>query len=341
MKTIERERLDWTIVVIIILVVGFLCVIVAGQLALRFSPNWQMQTDMDSRIDPNRTYVASMPDGFIEPVDPSILTEPGWVGDFLTPNVTVTTSTPFPEATFTSSPAPTTISSATPTQTATLAANPTNTLIFIPWDPTATKTRKPRPTKTNAPPTTPTFDLTGTPTFTATATVTATFTPTVTQTLVTPPTDNTPPEIGTSPDGVIYTLPSGGSLTLNISLVANGDGSYDLVYYERPSPGGTGIFLDWVILEIGDGTNWYTVFNWGNNIADTNSNMDFNILPNPQVPEETDQRDIPSASLYNGTGIAINVDGIVPPGTYVYLRFTAPVGDADNQMEIDAVEVLP
>ena len=123
--------------------------------------------------------------------------------------------------------------------------------------------------------------------------------------------------------------------------MANGDGNFDLVYYERPAPGGTGIFLDWVIVEIGDGNNWYPIFNWGNNIADTNSNMDFNSLPNPQVPQETDQRDIPTSALYNSTGIAIDVDVIAPPGTYSYIRFTAPMGDADNQMEIDAVEVLP
>ena len=339
MKAIDRERLDWTIVVIIILVVGFVCVNVAGQLALRFSPNWELSTNMDARIDPNGTFVASMPNGFIEPVDPSILTEPGWIGNFLTPGVTITTGTPFPQTTVTSSPAPTTVSSAT--NTPTLTSSPTNTLVFIPWTPISTETRKPRPTQTNPPPTTPTIDLSGTPAWTTTATLTATATPTPTQTLVTPPTDNAPPEIGTSPDGVVYILPTGGSLTLNINLVANGDGSYDLVYYERPSPGGTGVFLDWVIVEIGDGTNWYTVFYWGNNLADTNSNMDFNSLPNPQVPEETDQRDIPTSALYNGTGIAINVDAIVPPGTYTYVRFTAPAGDADNQMEIDAVEVLP
>jgi hypothetical protein len=159
--------------------------------------------------------------------------------------------------------------------------------------------------------------------------------------LVPIPTDSTPPEIGTSPDGNVYALPSGSSLTLNTNLVANGDGSYDLVYYERSAPGGTGVFLDWVIIEIGDGINWYTVFNWGNNIADTNSNMDFNILPNPQVPQETDQRDIPTSALYNGTGIAIDVDAIAPPGTYSYIRFTAPAGDSDGQTEIDAAEVLP
>ena len=338
MKVVEREQLDWTIVVIIILVIGFLLVLVAGQLALRFSPGWELNASMDSRIDPNSTFVANRPDGFIEPVDAAILTQPGWV-DFLTPSVTVITGTPFPAATSTPSPAPTTASSAT--TTVTVAASPTNTFVFIPW--TQTSTRKPKPTEpgptSTALPSTPTTTQISPSTVTATPSVTAT--PTITQTPITLPTDTTPPEIGTTPDGVVYLLPSGGSLTLGINLVATGDGSYDLVYYERPAPGGTGIFLDWVIVEIGDGINGDTVFYWGDNIADTNSNMNFNVLPNPQVPEEGDQRDVPTASLYNGTGIAINIDGIVPAGTYTYIRFTAPAGDSDNQMEIDAIEVLP
>ena len=343
MKAAERERLDWTIVVIIILVLGFILVMIAGQRAVHFASYWQLNANMDSHIDPNSTFVASRPDGFIEPVDASILTPPGW-GDFLTPGVTVVTGTPFPPITSTSSAAPTTVLAAT--STVTMAATPTNTFVFIPW--TQTSTRKPKPTKSDPTstdlPTTPTLvtapTLSPTSTVTPTATVTTT-TPTITQTPITIPTDTTPPEIGTTPDGDVYFLPSGGSLTLGMNLVANGDGNYDLVYYERPAPGGTGIFLDWIIVEISDGTNWYTVFYWGDNIADTNSNMDFNLLPNPETPEEDDQRDIPTASLYNGTGIAIDIDGIVPAGAYSYIRFTAPPGDSDNQTEIDAMEVLP
>ena len=336
MKTVDRERLDWTIVVIIILVVGFVCVIAAGQLALRFSPTWQLATNMESHLDPNSDYLTSRPSGFIEPVDASILTQPGWI-DFLTPGESIITGTPFPTITATSSSVPTTMSSETATHMTTVAASPTNTFIFIPWTPTST--RKPKPTKTIPTITIPAHTPTATQIVTLTAT--ATSTSTMTQTPVVTPTDSWPPEIGTTPDGDVYFLPSGGSLTLSTNLIASGDGNYDLVYYERASPGGTGVFLDWIIIEIGDGTSWYTVFNWGNNIADTNSNMDFNTLPNPQVPEETDQRDIPTSALYNGTGIAIDVDVIVPPGTYSLIRFTAPAGDSDDQMEIDAVEVLP
>jgi hypothetical protein len=336
MKTIDRERLDWTIVVIVILVVGFVCVIAAGQLALRFSPTWQLATNMESHLDPNSDYLTSRPSGFIEPVDASILTQPGWI-DFLTPGESIITGTPFPTITATSSSVPTTMSSETATHTTTVAASPTNTFIFIPWTPTST--RKPKPTKTIPTITIPAQTPTATQIVTRTAT--ATSTPTTAQTPILTPTDSWPPEIGTTPDGDVYTLSGGSSLTFSINLVANGDGSYDLAYYERAAPGGTGVFLDWVIIEIGDGTNWYTVFNWGNNIADTNSNMDFNFLPNPHDPQESDQRDIPSSALYNGTGIAIDVDAIVPPGTYPYILFTAPAGDSDDQTEIDAVEVLP
>jgi hypothetical protein len=356
MKPIEHEQQDWTVLAFIILVVGFLSVIVAGQLALRFSPNWELRTNMDSHIDPNSAFLTRKPGGLIEPVDASILTQPGWV-DFLTPGVSIITGTPFPGVTSTASPAPTTISSAT--STVMIAASPTNTFVFIPFTPTST--RKPKPTKTNPPSTattyTPTFipsststsssAFTSTPTATqtptlqvSTATPTMTISPTATFTPIPIPTDPTPPEIGTTPDGNVYFLPSGGTLTLGINLVANGDSSFDLAYYERPAPGG-GIFLDWVIVEISDGTNWYTIFNWGNNIADINSNMNFNILSNPQTPPEPDQRAILASELYNSTGIAIDIDAIVPSGTYSYIRFSAPPGDSDNQMEIDAIEVLP
>ena len=354
MKTARRERPEWFLIPVI-LVIGLLSVIVAGQLALRFSPGWTLNTDMESRIDPNSAYLTRRPSGFIEPVDASILTQPGWV-DFLTPGVSIITGTPFPTlgVTSTLSPAPTSASSAT--YTAVITTSPTNTFVFIPSTPFSTPKRK--PTKTSPPPAitdTPTFTPsststgststpTATPTITSmnTPTATATASQTATLTPITPTsTSSAPPEIGTTPDGVVYILPSGGSLTLDMTLIANGDAGYDLVYYERAAPGGNGIFLDWIIVQIGDGMNWYTVFYWGDNIADTNSNMDFNILPNPQVPEEADQRTIPSSALYPPTGIAIDIDAIVPPGTYSQIRFMAPPGDVDNQTEIDAVEVLP
>jgi hypothetical protein len=368
MKAFDPERPDW-IIVTVILVIGFLCVIVAGQLALRFAPNWQLAANMDSHLDPNSTFTAGRSDGPIGPVSSAILTRPAWWDVFLTPGAIFVTGTPVPAPTRTrlASATPTTIPSAT--NTARAVQSPTGTFIYIPpsrtpirkatdvppspiiptetfmplWTPTQTATDRSIATGTVTPTSTVTQTATGTMTATPTSTATLTMTATSTATF-TPgpiPTDQTPGEIGTTPDGIVYILPAGGALTLGINLTANSDPDYDLVYYERQAPSGNGIFLDWMIVQISDGYSWYTVFNWGDNIADTNSNMDFNILPNPQIPPEGDQRDIPAASLYNGTGIAIDVDAIVPPGTYSYIRFIAPPGDADGQTEIDALDILP
>jgi hypothetical protein len=330
MKASERERRDW-LIVLIILLIGFLCVIFAGQLAIRFSSSWKMTANMNSNLDPNSDFLTRRPSEFIEPIDASILTAPSWINLFLTPGASFATGTRFPTATPTS--LATTVSPVINTVVNT--AGPTNTFVYFPS--TSTSTPRRNPTNTDAPTAIPATVFTDTTTPTVTSTVTAT--PTSTNTPTPIATDPTPGAIGTTPDGVVYNLPAGGTLTLGINLIANGDASFDLVYYELPA--GSGILLDWVIIEISDGNNWYTIFYWGDNIADTNSNMNFNILSNPQVPPEPDQRDIPSAELYNSTGIAIDVDSIVPPGTYSYIRFTAPTGDVDNKMEIDAIEIWP
>lgn len=159
--------------------------------------------------------------------------------------------------------------------------------------------------------------------------------------------DPMPPNAATR-DNVFYPLLSGNTLTLNINLAANGDTAPDLVFYEYsvaaiPPDFFNGILLDWIVIEISDGNNWYQVFYWGDNIRDTNTNADYTLLTLPPAspdPEE-DQRRIASSDLYNGTGITIDVDSIVPPGTYTFIRFYAPLGDVDGQTEIDAIEILP
>jgi uncharacterized repeat protein (TIGR01451 family) len=155
--------------------------------------------------------------------------------------------------------------------------------------------------------------------------------------------------IGAIPDGTVFTLSSPGFLTLNLNTAVNGDlGVWDLVYYEAPE--GSGVLLDWVIVQVGDGTNWYTVFNWGDENRDTNSNMDYNLLTLPPPvgppPFEPDQRDISSTDLYQdpvsgmSTGIAIDLDiPSVPPGNYLYVRFLVPAGS--GSMQIDAIQSFP
>jgi len=201
MKVPEQERRDW-IIIPLILGIGFLCVIIAGQWALHFSPSWKLNANMASNLDPNSDFLTRRPGGFIEPVDPSILTEPVWINLFLTPGASFITGTPFPKATITSSfttstipQTPISIASATNV----VIASPTNT--FVSYPPTSSATSKPKPTATSTvspiytstPAAAVTSSWTPTPTQSPTATATpssgSTSTPTATDTPTATPTD--------------------------------------------------------------------------------------------------------------------------------------------------------
>ena len=146
-------------------------------------------------------------------------------------------------------------------------------------------------------------------------------------------------QIGIVKDNSITTIGSGSTVTLAFSTPLNvgGHGGDDLVYYEMQV--GSGILMDWVIVQISDGYNWYTVLDWGDGDADTNTNIDINLIGGA----EDDNRLIDASALYGGTGVAIDVDGRgIPNGTYPYIRIIAPAGDATNDgCDIDAIEVLP
>ncbi len=145
-------------------------------------------------------------------------------------------------------------------------------------------------------------------------------------------------KIGGSKDGITTNIGSGNSVILNITTQVNGHAGWDLVYYELPNGSGCpgeGIMMDWVILQVGDGTNWYTVLNWGDGVVDANANIASVGLP------ESDSRSICSANLYNATGVALDLDTLVPPGTYPYIRIIAPTGDGDGVVEVDAITPLP
>lgn len=139
--------------------------------------------------------------------------------------------------------------------------------------------------------------------------------------------------IGSTSDGATTNIGSGGSVILQITTQTGGDASWDLVYYELAN--GCGIAMDWVILQVGDGTNWYTIFNWGDGVVDGNT-----ILASLGLPE-SDTRSICSVDLYGSTGVAIDLDAVVPPGSYDYIRILAPSGDGDGVVEVDAIEPLP
>jgi uncharacterized repeat protein (TIGR01451 family) len=150
--------------------------------------------------------------------------------------------------------------------------------------------------------------------------------------------------IDSTPDGITTTFPTNSVVTFNIPVQVIGNPLWDLVYYEEPNGSCGGILIDWVIIEVGDGNNWYTVFNWGDGFIDGNA-----ITSSVGLPED-DHRELCNTDLYTSptgitTGIAIDLDGVVPPGIYPYIRFTAPPvpppGDPDGTIEIDAIVTLP
>ena len=316
MKAPEQERRDWFIIPLI-LGIGFLCVIVAGQWALRFSPSWKLNTNMESNLDPNSDFLTRKPSGFIEPVDPSILTEPVWINLFLTPGASFITGTPFPEATITSSfiTSTTPINIASTTNTNIAIASPTNTFVYFPL--TSSSTSKPKPTATSTtfsiytstPTVAVTSSWTSTPTPTQSATATSTSTPPAT---TTPTPTNTPdlsePDFG-GPDGNTTTLGSGNWVEYNLSgFLLDGNSSWDTVYYEWEEASSAGkIHLGAVRIEVYDQTTaaWYEIYNWGDGAADTNASYN-------NSNSEPDGFPIDKSLLYGApplnTGIAIDID---------------------------------
>src|SRR5512138_3517621 len=149
-ETEKRERQDW-LIVLLILLIGFMCVLGAGQRALFSAPNWTLNANMESGIDPNTDF-RTKPVGFFEPVDPAILTQPAWVRVFLTPGAKFVTGTapvgPVADNNVptqgqgTGTAIPTTIINTLPAGTGT--AIPTNTFVWLPVTP--------KPGKTSVPP---------------------------------------------------------------------------------------------------------------------------------------------------------------------------------------------
>ena len=157
------------------------------------------------------------------------------------------------------------------------------------------------------------------------------------------------PNIG-APDQSWISITQGTALTLllNQAVAADGDaGTPDLVFYERLAipANPTAIELDWVQVEISaDGLAWYQVFYWGDDIPDTNTNVDVqNVIRDLCLTDltdltETDNCIIPQDRLYNATGITIDIDGLVPSGSYPWIRITAPSSPENDDSEVDSIQ---
>lgn len=134
------------------------------------------------------------------------------------------------------------------------------------------------------------------------------------------------------------------------------DDYYDLVFFESEYNGNSGyIRLDYIIIgiikDINTSSDYYEVFNWGNNDPDTNTNANIDELPtDPPCPsgEECDNYGISTTDLYSdsgvNTGIVIDVDtapAAPPPGDYnqvIIISPSQPAGSGDSA-QVDAIVV--
>lgn len=392
----ERDRRDWSLLVFIV-PLGILLMLIAGQFAMRIIPQWILNTGMGSSLE---VETAGGQMAIIQPLfNIQILTPYSWQNTYLTPNADSGFSFPpfvvlEPSATPSPTKVPPSTETATPPPT-TVSPSPSATTVTPSATVVVTATTPPPPEDTSTPPTAPTTctDPVATnnggplpcvypPTtcqdpaannfggplpceFPIVSTVDPSYTP-----IASPPPNI---GVGTDPDEQIGLIPDGYYVVLgglNIIVGLTPDNNYDLVYYERDA--GTTVNLDWIIIGITndadatDGIQYYEVFNWGNGIPDTNSNVGdlaqaagtetdnlaIPISENTEVPvlppedELYDPDYVSGPTETNGpapqTGILIDVDNATsapPVNTYNYVVIISPPG-LGGAVQVDAIQAV-
>lgn len=239
-----------------------------------------------------------------------------------------------PTATGTSSPMPPTSTSVVTVPTSTFTSIPP-TFTYTPVPPTNTLTWTPSLT----PSFTPTFSRTWTPSITPTPSNTFTPRPTSAPGSACPQWDE--PDIG-APDGNFCDLGANQQYIFDLSgnPIVTQPG-YDFVFYEYGYPGPPPyVLMDWRYIDVGTTSSgpWVTVFNWGDDVADTNSNVG---AAGYGAGGEANDASVPMSVLYGTpplqTGIAIDVDPIAGAGTYPYVR----VRSYNTASNLEAVGVIP
>jgi len=362
MKISNHEKRDWSLLVFVV-PVGIFLMLIAGQIAIYIFPNWRVAAEMRSRL--NLETAPQQQGQIIQPILPDILTPLSWFDTFLTPNANSNDNLIFPpfivfEASTTPSPA-STATQATVTATAT-QSSPTSTSVptgtakpsstpqpGLCKDPAADNTGDPLPCKYPPPPppavcTDSTANNVGSP-------LPCTYTPVSSPLMGT--SASVPGNINTgAPDGSLGAIADGNYIVINLSLtpiIVNGpsDTNYDFIYFEEPS--GNGIQMDKVILSISsNGSTYYVVFNWGDGIPDTNSNVgDVTSSTGTENDNQPIDNPVDTGELYGtsplDTGILIDVDNAPshpPVGSYQYLAIQAPAAPASTDgIGMDSVQV--
>jgi hypothetical protein len=145
-----------------------------------------------------------------------------------------------------------------------------------------------------------------------------------------------PSQLTTSGDGSILNMSSGSFLDLQFASPLTISSTSNIIYY--PDPTAPTLRIGAVILQIGDGKNWYTIFSWGDGTPDLNTD-----IPSATCPGEPDNCLINPAGLTNSPGITIQLNGFIPAGTYPYIRIKSPGNppDSGDGVSIDAIVVVP
>jgi len=180
-----------------------------------------------------------------------------------------------------------------------------------------------------------------------------------------------PPDCGDAggpPDGIFSNVSPTQTLVLDLGPnngILNGPG-WDLVYYERETPGGPPplVQMDYVTVELStDTTNWYVVFAWS--LGNESLASSAEVLPFASVPADSSYCDLVDGASYSdlipmgscglwgglygtppyNTGIRIDISLANPPipsptgEGYRYIRIRQRP-DAPQPAEIDGIERL-
>jgi hypothetical protein len=351
----KRDRRDWTLI-IILLPIGILFMVLAGQLAIRLVPFWSVNGGMGSNLDPNSA--SGQNPSQIQPVSMDILTPMAWLESFLTPGPdSANNGVSFaPFVVFEPSSTPAVVASPALSNTPVPPpATPSVTSITTTTTTTTTTTKKKKPAPPPALCTDSTANNVGSP---LPCTYTPVSSPLVGSSASIPGNTNVGP-----PDGNVGNVADGNYVTIDLSsnpIVVNGpsDKNYDFTYYElhvapcspaAPCPSGSGIQMDSVILSISvlNTGPYYVVFNWGDGVPDANSNIG-DVASSTGT--ENDNQSIDSSQLAGSgstqTGVQVDVDNAPshpPVGNYSYLAIQAPVAppaDGNDGADVDSIQVV-
>ena len=143
----KKDRRDLLLLLLIVLL-AFACMLTVGTLATRLAPQWMLEANMKSGINPDDLYTPQI--GYIAPINEEILTQQ-FDDLYLTPGTQTPTETPInvtPTGVRTTVPTSTTVGTLAATATSIITPSPTATTLQTP---SATFPPPPAPSATSVP----------------------------------------------------------------------------------------------------------------------------------------------------------------------------------------------